>query len=444
VTLPARRALALVVSIGVIAGGFVFGVPELNSSVPAAQAAHVSSGATLPVGSSPAGLALSPDGKTLYVASPSTNSVLVVNTVTRKQVATISITGSLGATAVGTGPALLQLNRSGSKLYVSMENGDQGRALVVIDTASRQMLDVFSLAGVPFPFAMSPDGSLAYVPTFQCGITVLDLDAGSSTPPLFDKLGNECVITSVVADPNGRFLYAMDPNNAQVQVLDATTSPPAPLAVIGTAGRPVSGAISQDGATLSLLNAVSSTVDLMAVNSAKPAATALVASIGGGDVKQGQLLLAANRAGTVVYRLNATDNQVDVIDVVKKKVTGEFATGHNPDFFVVNASGTTGYSANTDDNTVSIIPLTGSATGSGSTGSQRTTASTPQPAASFTPIAAPATSSTPTAAALATTPTSASGLSPLVVGLIVLLVLLLAAATLLVIVLLRRSGPTPS
>ncbi len=70
----------------------------------------------LPVGVAPKGLALSPDGKRLYVANRSDDTISVIDTATRKVGATLSLEG----------PATLTAERRGERLFFSARFAFQG------------------------------------------------------------------------------------------------------------------------------------------------------------------------------------------------------------------------------------------------------------------------------------------------------------------------------
>ena len=72
--------------------------------------------ARIPVGSAPKGLVLSPDGKRLYVANRMDDTVSMVDTATRRVIATISLGG----------PTTLTPERRGERLFYSARFAFQG------------------------------------------------------------------------------------------------------------------------------------------------------------------------------------------------------------------------------------------------------------------------------------------------------------------------------
>ena len=111
----------------------------------------VSLGASVSVGRMPLGMALSPDGSTIYTANSFDSTVSVVDVATAKVRATI---------AVGNYPQSVAFNPNGAEAYVT--NYGDG-TVSVLDVASSLVSATISLGGYPFGVAFSPDGSKAFV-----------------------------------------------------------------------------------------------------------------------------------------------------------------------------------------------------------------------------------------------------------------------------------------
>jgi YVTN family beta-propeller protein len=137
-------------------------------------------------GSQPFGVAVSPDGSTLYVAGNASNDVYAVKASTGAVLATIP---------AGSAPNALLLSPDGSRLYVS---NNQAGTISVIDTASDTNIATITIPGGPHgaPTAMnipqttciSPDGSTLYVPGPPGGpvsvvSTATDTVTGAINPP---------------------------------------------------------------------------------------------------------------------------------------------------------------------------------------------------------------------------------------------------------------------
>ena len=97
------------------------------------------------------GIAVSPDGKTLYVTDSTGRSVKVIDARTGR------VTGSI---AVGDTPWDDVISSNGSTLYVANMNSD---SVSVISTATDKVTDTISIVGDPDTLALTPDGSQLWV-----------------------------------------------------------------------------------------------------------------------------------------------------------------------------------------------------------------------------------------------------------------------------------------
>jgi YVTN family beta-propeller protein len=112
--------------------------------------------ATVGVGGKPLGVAVSPDGKFVYVANDTFNSVSVIATATNVVVATVGV-GSSGAEGVAVTP-------DGNFVYVASPSG--GGMVSVIATASSTVAATVGVGSFPNAVAVSPDGKFVYVTNF--------------------------------------------------------------------------------------------------------------------------------------------------------------------------------------------------------------------------------------------------------------------------------------
>ncbi|WP_167767652.1 autotransporter domain-containing protein [Bradyrhizobium frederickii] len=221
--------------------------------------------ATIPVAVGPAGLALSPDGSSLYVTSSGANSVTVISTATNLVVgspiavgavpygvvvspdgsrvyvanegsASVSIIDAasktvIGAVAVGGGPSGISVSPDGSRIYVA----NQGGGVSVIDAASQSVVTTVSISGLPLHVAVSPDGSRIYVTT-QTNVLVV-IDALTNTATANVALSSHGVGVSLTPDGSRAYITT----GAGFYVLDTATntivsSPSMPIADNGTSG----------------------------------------------------------------------------------------------------------------------------------------------------------------------------------------------------------------
>ncbi|MBI1815238.1 MAG: YncE family protein [Deltaproteobacteria bacterium] len=130
--------------------------------------------ATIPVGSSPGALAVSPDGAQVYVANRgdgvSPGSLTVVSTASNSVIATVP---------VGINPAGVTALSDGSRVYVN-NRGDN--TVSVIDTASDTVTNALPVGMSPLGLAALPNGSRVYVGNlFSNTISVIDTNSDTVT-----------------------------------------------------------------------------------------------------------------------------------------------------------------------------------------------------------------------------------------------------------------------
>jgi len=143
------KKIGIVFGVISIVGLGIFLLPELDKNVVNAGG-EITVIATIPVGTNPQQVVITPGGEEVYVSNRGGNTVSVIDTNTN------TVTNTIG---VGTNPYALAISPDGAKVYV----GNQGSGTVsVIDTATK------SVVGTVYPgrvedLAISPDGEKIYV-----------------------------------------------------------------------------------------------------------------------------------------------------------------------------------------------------------------------------------------------------------------------------------------
>ena len=107
--------------------------------------------ATIPVGSEPSGVAVSPDGSKVYVVDQFADTVSVITTATKMVSATIP---------VGTYPQGVAASPDNRKVYVA--NSDS-HTVSVIDTMANTVIATIPVGAAPIGVAVTPDGGKVYV-----------------------------------------------------------------------------------------------------------------------------------------------------------------------------------------------------------------------------------------------------------------------------------------
>ncbi|WP_454786384.1 Ig-like domain-containing protein [Mycobacterium antarcticum] len=209
---------------------------------------------TIPVGTLPAAVVVSPDGMQLYVAnsySPFANSlsetVLVIDT------ATNTVTGSV---SVGS-PGGLAVSPDGKLLYVTNFDDD---TVSVIDTRTSTILDTITVGTFPTELAVSPDGGRLYVIN-QLGYTVSVIDTTTATVTVTIPVGSTRV--AVAVSPDGSLLYVTSFDDDTVSVIDTATN--SVIRVIPVGSRPAAVAVNADGTQVFVANQSSNTVSVISL-----------------------------------------------------------------------------------------------------------------------------------------------------------------------------------
>ena len=160
--------------------------------------------ASIPVGSSPSGVAVTPDGGKVYVTNTGTGespgTVSVISTATDTVIATITIDRGTAGTAGSEGVAVTP---DGSKVYVASD--DEAGSISVINTATNMVAAKFSDGGVaPFGVAVTGDGGQVYVANLLSN-TVSVINAASDTVTATIPVGNFPIAFGMFIQPRPTF-----------------------------------------------------------------------------------------------------------------------------------------------------------------------------------------------------------------------------------------------
>jgi YVTN family beta-propeller protein len=198
----------------------------------------------IPADPKPGAIAITPDGRTAYVADAFTATVTPVDLATGVTGAPISVADDGAVSSIAISP-------SGATAYVSVVPEAQASGLVVpIALATGTVEPAIPVGPVPVAIAITPDGSTAYVVNSGDGtVTPIDLTTEAAYPPL--QVGGNPVAIGIT--PDGDTAYVMDGVDAGA-VIPIALSPTGGRDVVGGAIATVSGvaqaiAISPDGRT---------------------------------------------------------------------------------------------------------------------------------------------------------------------------------------------------
>lgn len=169
--------------------------------------------ATVPVGDSPAGIAITPDGRFAYVANDNNDGIPGADTVSVISVATNKVVQTISDPSFNQ-PYTITINAAGTKAYVTNSNST---TVAVIDIATNRVVDVIGGFDGPSGFAITPDGTKAYVNNYggpegvgsgnATTVRVVDLSTNTiiGAPITVDLAPAALAIT-----PNGEFVYVIN------------------------------------------------------------------------------------------------------------------------------------------------------------------------------------------------------------------------------------------
>ncbi len=215
------------------AGTFVYVANFDSSTVSVIDTASNTVTATVPVEAGPEGVAVNPAGTFAYVTNSNSSTVSVINTASNTVTATVP---------VGPVPTGVAVNPAGTFVYVVNSNSD---TVSVINTASNTVTATVPVEAEPIGVAVNPAGTFAYVANFASN-TVSVIDTASNTVVATVQVGNRPLAF-------GQFIGGRTFSGG-LRVLDpvpdllsgATVS--ADTSVLATRGREVEG-IAADGVT---------------------------------------------------------------------------------------------------------------------------------------------------------------------------------------------------
>jgi YVTN family beta-propeller protein len=202
-------------------------------------------------GTDPEQLAVSKDGKQLFVANEDAATASIVDVDTGKIVAAVKVGGE---------PEGVERNPAGTLVYVTSEENSE---VFAIDPANARVVAQFKTSPRPRSIGFLPDGSRAYV-TCENGNAVDVVDTRRHRVVTTIKLGNDTLRPmGIVVSPDGSRAFVTLGRGKNVAVINTKTN--TVVASVEVGQRPWGIAMSPDGRTLYTANGPSNDVSIVDV-----------------------------------------------------------------------------------------------------------------------------------------------------------------------------------
>jgi YVTN family beta-propeller protein len=285
--------------------------------------------ATIAVGKRPRGLALSPDGRLLYVAlsglpkcpppltdeecarlprDPAADGIAVVDTTKLERVRLLTGVSD---------PERVAVSRDGHRLYVSEE--DVAR-LAVLDAVRGRLLATVAVGREPEGVRVSPDGRFVLV-TSEEDNTVTIVDAMTLAITARASVGSRP--RDLAFSPDGRFAYVSGEADASLWRIAVPAGAPAvELIKLRPQVRPMGVALDPGRGRLYLGGGRAGTVAVVSLEGPH-----LVTEINCGGRPWG---VALGRGGRLLYSPDGPTGEVAIVDTETLAVTARIATGKGP------------------------------------------------------------------------------------------------------------------
>jgi YVTN family beta-propeller protein len=277
-------------------------------------------------------------GPYAYITNQDSYTVSVIDTTTNTITATIDVEND---------PFGVAVSPDGKKVYMTNYFG-----VSIIDTATNTVTDTPYLGSNPKGVAVSSDGKKVYV-TNNNDDTVSVIDISTDTVTATVSVGSNPI--GVVVTPDGKKVYVTNNDDDTVSVIDTATD--TVTATVDVGSWPYGIAVNFMGTKVYVTNADSNTVSVIETATNKVVATVPVGSYPMGvAVNPDETKVYVTNSGNG----DEPESTVSVIDTATNKVIATVDVGNEPRGVAVTPDGKKVYVANSgnDDepgNTVSVI-----------------------------------------------------------------------------------------
>ena len=326
---PVSRLMAAILIVGLVGALFT---PAATAAASGFTPTTISS-----VGEEPSGVAVSPDGGTVYVTNFQDDSISVIDTTDNSVSSTIR--------SVGDGPYGIAVAPSGDYLYVSLYLEDKLR---VIRTSDNALLEDPSVGVKPYGVAVSPDGSTVYVANlFGSSVSVVSTSSNTVT----HTISTDSSPHGLAVSPDGSKLYiTMRVASGSVRVVNTSTRNEEANIAVGS--NPTQIALAPDGAKAYVTNYGDDSVSVITTSDNSVSTVT--------EVGSGPFGVAVSPDGATAYIAVRDADRVVTLSTSSGAVTGQIAVaeGSLPVSIAPLPDGTGVFVANYGGDTVSRLDAT--------------------------------------------------------------------------------------
>ena len=281
-------------------------------------------GPPITVGIDPEGIAVAPDGTTVYVANRGSGTVTPISTATDAAGPPIP---------VGCSPQSIAITPDGESAYVACNNG----AVALIKTKTSAVTTLIAHRPgwfTPPLIAISPDGKTAYIASVDSH-TLTPVSTATSTlgPPIALSYGTDP--QNVAVTPDGKTVYVTDFSESAVTLIN--TASHQARAPIPLPGQPTGLVITADGKTAYVSNEDSGTVT--------PIDTATSATRAPIPTGAPSITMAITPDGKTAYAAHVGTSTVTPIDTATDTARAPINVGGNAALISFTPDGATAYAA---------------------------------------------------------------------------------------------------
>jgi YVTN family beta-propeller protein len=234
-----------------------------------------------------------PDGKSVYVANSGANNVFAINTAT----------GGATIINVGSKPTGVAVTPDGKTVYVAnfMDN-------TVSVISNNAVIQTIKVDNDPYGVAVSPDGSTVYVTNHYDG-TVSVIATATNTVVNTITVGtvNSTFPEGVAVSPDSKTVYVANNGSGTVSVINPATNAVASISVGGSGAQPGGLAVTPDGTTVIVPTAIGVVAISTANNMASLVTAAVATNAFGLFIGPPTLTVAVNGNGLVTSNPSVID-----------------------------------------------------------------------------------------------------------------------------------------